>query len=101
MWKICGKTMITIKDLLNKIKWDNREDPRNYEFFYKDRFLIELQRIKCDDIINVEDGFMFIKSVRTVKFGGKTSREEHILPIPLHRIKQVTKKKVVIWERNH
>ena len=38
--------MISIKDLLNKIKWDNNEDPKDYSIFYLDRISNKLIKIK-------------------------------------------------------
>ena len=40
--------MITIEDLINKIKWDEREDPADYSLFYIDRMtkkLVEITKI--------------------------------------------------------
>ena len=79
--------MITIEQLINKIKWDDREDPADYALFYLDRITKKLVEIKYNDINRVDEGFMVI-----VRGGEETN-------IPLHRIRKVTKKGNVIWER--
>jgi len=78
--------MIYIKDLLNKIKWDKRENPEDYRIYYFDRIEKKLIPIKFDEILKMESGFLELR------------REEETF-IPLHRIKKVTKKDKVIWER--
>lgn len=75
--------MIPIKDLLNKVKWDKKEDPKDYEIVYMDRILQQEIRIKFKKISKIEENFMIID---------ETS-------IPLHRIVKVYKKGKLIWER--
>ena len=78
--------MIPIKDLLNKIKWDKRENPKEYSIFYFDRILKKLIQIPYTKIKRVEGSFMVLNN-------------EEESNTPLHRIKKVMKKDVVMWER--
>ncbi len=78
--------MIYIKDLLNKIKWDKRENPEEYKIYYFDRIDKKLIPIKFKDIIKIEGNFL------------RLDRKDETF-IPLHRIKKVIKKGKVVWER--
>ncbi|MBI2654443.1 DUF504 domain-containing protein [Candidatus Woesearchaeota archaeon] len=78
--------MITIKDLLNKIKWDKRENPEQYTLFYFDRIQKTLIKIPYTKIKKLEGSFMVLDN-------------EEETNIPLHRIKKVAKDNVVVWER--
>ena len=78
--------MIPIKDLINKIKWDKRENMHDYSIFYFDRILKKLIRIPYTKIKRLEGTFMVIDN-------------EEESDIPLHRIKKVTKNNAVVWER--
>lgn len=79
--------MIPIRELLNKIKWDKRENPKDYAVFYYDRVEDLLKEIKYEDIKRIDSGFLIIE------LAGKD------VNIPLHRIKKVKKKGGVVWER--
>lgn len=83
--------MISIKNLLNKIKWDSREKPEEYSLYYLDRVENELVVIKFRDIKRIEDNFIVIDR----DINGK--QEETM--IPLHRIRKVMKKDIIVWER--
>ncbi len=76
--------MITIKELLNKIYWDKNLNKEDYEIYYLDRLKKKLIEIKIKDIVKVEDNTLVLEN--------KT--------IPLHRIKKVTEKGKIIWQRN-
>ena len=78
--------MLPIHQLLNKIKWDKRESPEQYSIFYFDRILNKLISIPYNNIKRLEGSFMVLNN-------------EEETNIPLHRIKKVTKKDAVIWER--
>ena len=78
--------MITIKNLLNKIKWNKRENPKEYAIFYYDRILDKLMKIPYTKIKRLEGSFMVLNN-----------KEE--TNIPLHRVKKVMKKDVMVWER--
>jgi uncharacterized protein (UPF0248 family) len=78
--------MQPIQDLLNKIKWDKREDPEQYSIFYFDRIINKLIKIPYTKIKRIEGSFMVLDNVEESN-------------VPLHRIKKVAKAKVVVWER--
>ena len=78
--------MQPIHELLNKIKWDKRENPEQYSIFYFDRILNKLIKIPYTKIKRIEDNFMVLDN-------------EEESNIPLHRIKKVMKNNVVVWER--
>ncbi len=78
--------MIYIKDLLNKIKWDKRENPEDYKIYYFDRIENKLIPLRFEEIKEIDGNFL------------RLDREEETF-IPLHRIKKVTKKEKVVWER--
>lgn len=77
--------MIPIKDLINKIKWDKRESPKNYSLVYID--LGKKKELAYTSIKRLEGNFMIIER----------NREE--TEIPLHRIREVKKKGRIIWTR--
>ncbi|MBU0461947.1 MAG: DUF504 domain-containing protein [Nanoarchaeota archaeon] len=79
--------MITISELINKIKWDKREKPEEYVFYYVDRITKKLVPIKYKKIKRIDQGFMII------------NRDDKETEIPLHRIREVRKDKVSIWKR--
>ncbi len=96
--------MISIKDLLNEIKWDSRENPSDYVLFYyawrrkspasqkslifeDDRIENKLKELKLVDVEKVEEGFLVLM---------RSGKE---INIPLHRVRKVEKKGKVVWER--
>ena len=106
--------MQPIHELLNKIKWDKREDPKQYSIFYYDRILKKLIKVPYAKIKRIEGSFMVLDrlSSHESKSSGKTNPEkmgrdkvsEHFddeeeSNIPLHRIKKVAKNNIVVWER--
>ena len=78
--------MITIKDLLNKIKWDKKENPEDYVISYYDRIVNKLVHLKFKEI-QIKDTYIIL------------IKEDEEINIPLHRIRKVAKKGNVIWER--
>ena len=78
--------MQPIKELLNKIKWDKKENPEQYSIFYFDRILKKLIEISYNKIKKIEGSFMVVDN-------------EDESNVPLHRIKKVTKDNVVVWEK--
>lgn len=77
--------MILINDLINKIKWDDRENPDEYELEYLD--LNKLVKIAYTDIQKIDGSFMVLR------IDGKETY------VPLHRIKIVRKNGKIIWQR--
>ena len=78
--------MQPIKHLLNKIKWDKRENPKQYSIFYYDRILNKLIKIPYIKIKRLEGSFMILDN-------------EEESNIPLHRVKKVMKNNEIVWER--
>ena len=78
--------MQPIQDLLNKIKWDKRENPDDYSIFYYDRIIKKLMQIPYNKIKMIEGSFMVLDN-------------EEESNVPLHRIKRVEKNGSVVWER--
>ena len=74
-----------IRDLLNKIRWDNNEKPEDYSISYLDRVSKKNIEIRFKDIKSIEGSFMVV--------GEESSN------IPLHRIRKVKNKGKVIWQR--
>ena len=79
--------MIPIKDLINKIKYDAREKPGEYVFYYYDRIQEGLKELKFFDIKRMEGNFLVVD---------RGSKE---VEIPMHRIRKVKRKGKVVWER--
>lgn len=79
--------MQTLKELISKIKFDKRENPADYDFFYLDRINHKKVKINFKDILRVE-GEMFV-----------IEKNNFETEIPLHRIRQVTKNGEIIWQR--
>ncbi len=79
--------MKTTIDLFNKIKWDKKERPEDYEIFYFDRATKELMKLPFSSIKRVEGKFMVV------------DRHGEEVQIPLHRVREVRKKGVVVWKR--
>ena len=78
--------MQPIHELLNKIKWDKRENPNEYSIFYFDRILKKLIKIPYNKIKRVEGIFMVLDN-------------EDESNVPLHRIKKVTRNNIIVWQR--
>ncbi|MFH1332499.1 MAG: DUF504 domain-containing protein [archaeon] len=77
--------MIPIRKLLDKIKWDSKEQKQDYEISYLDRITGEEIRVGYDRIKEYDNEFFELEGSS----------------IPLHRIKKVYKKGKLIWERKH
>ncbi|HJX05977.1 MAG TPA: DUF504 domain-containing protein [Candidatus Nanoarchaeia archaeon] len=80
--------MITIKALLNKIKWDKNLNPGDYNLYYLDRISKTLKKLEYSDIIRIEGTFIIINNEK---------RDE--VNIPMHRVRRVENKDVVVWQR--
>ena len=79
--------MITIHDLVNKIKWDENENPEDYTLGYEDRVAKKIISVRFSEIKRIEDNFMILE------------RDMEEVSIPLHRVRVVKKKDAVVWER--
>jgi uncharacterized protein (UPF0248 family) len=79
--------MQTIKELLNKIRWDKRQKPEEYQLGILDRFSKEVGFVPFSEIKSFEGQFL------TLCKGDET------VDIPLHRIRAVKKSGTVIWKR--
>jgi len=79
--------MISIKDLLNKVKWDKKEEPSDYTVVYEDKLEKKYKEIAYNKIKKIEGAFMVL------------DREGEEVNIPLHRVKQVRKNGMVVWNR--
>lgn len=77
--------MKTAKEVLDKIKWDAKEDAAKYVIAYKD--FESLSEIKFTDIKKIDEGFMI------VNINGKETN------IPLHRIREIKKDGEIVWQR--
>jgi|TARA_Y100000310_G_scaffold302635_1_gene340206 uncharacterized protein (UPF0248 family) len=75
--------MITIKEFINKIRWDKNLDKDDYLLHYLDRIIKSEKTIKFEDIESLEGDFLM--------FDNKE--------LPLHRIRKVTRFGKVVWER--
>ncbi len=78
--------MIPIRDLQNKIRWDKKENPEDYSKGYWDNKDKKLIFIKFNEIKKIEGSFLLL------------NREEETY-IPMHRIKEVKKNGIVVWNR--
>lgn len=79
--------MQTILNLLNKIKWDKREDKNEYKIYYYDRRNKKNIEIRFKDIKDFDKLFII---------ANKNKKE---INIPLHRIKIVKRNEEIIWKR--
>lgn len=79
--------MITIKELLNRIRYDKRLNADDFLVYYLDRVSDELVEIGYKDIIRTEGSFMVLE------------RDGEEVEIPLHRIRAVKEKNKVVWKR--
>lgn len=79
--------MQTIKDLLNKIKWDEKLDKGDFVIYYLDKISNKLVGLGFNEILRLEGSFMVIE---------KDSKETYI---PLHRVREVKEKSKSVWNR--
>jgi uncharacterized protein (UPF0248 family) len=79
--------MRPILDILNKIKWDSRENPEDYTIGYFDRISKEIIEIPYLNIKRIEGTFLIV------------DRDNEEVHIPLHRIRVVKKRGAIVWKR--
>jgi len=80
--------MTTIKQLLDRIKWDENMKPEQFAVYYLDRVKNKLVEIRYVDIKKIEGNYIIIE---------KNGEEVNI---PMHRIKRVTKAGFTFWKRD-
>ncbi len=82
--------MKTIRQVLNKIRWDPRLKIEDYTVGYYDRVQDSIIKLRVSDInFQESDGFSFCK-----KDDVRSSR------IPFHRIRRVWEGENLVWCRN-
>ncbi len=79
--------MQTIKDFLNKIKWDEKLAKEDFVVYYLDKVSNMLVGLEFKEIIRLEGSFMVIE---------KDSKETYI---PLHRVREVKERGKLVWKR--
>lgn len=79
--------MIRLKELINKIKWDKRENPEDYILAYWDNMTRKLVEFPYKAIKEKSKSFI------TIEMDGEEKE------IPTHRIKLVKKKGETVWKR--
>ena len=72
--------MIPIKDLLNKIKWDKKEEPSDYTIVYKDRIENKYKEIKYSEIKGLSrEAIEKLENIKPISLG-QASRISGITP---------------------
>ncbi|MBD3313980.1 DUF504 domain-containing protein [Candidatus Woesearchaeota archaeon] len=84
--------METIKDLVNRILWDEKENKEDYFFFYVDRVENRENEIKGRNVLKTDSNFIVVERTRD---DGKKEQAE----IPMHRIRRVMKGDTTVWKR--
>jgi len=82
--------MIPIHQLLSRIQWDEEFGRGFFEIGYYDRVLDEIIRIPFADVIFPPGAH---DAIRVMDYDGV------VVSIPMHRIREVYKNKVLIWQR--
>ncbi|MBN2454063.1 DUF504 domain-containing protein [Candidatus Woesearchaeota archaeon] len=77
--------MQPLRELISKIRFGG-ETPSDYVFYYEDRKLNKLLELKFTDITRAENIFLVVM------------REKETY-IPMHRVREVRKKGIVVWKR--
>ncbi len=78
---------MTIKDLINKIKWNKNLNPDDYTLIYIDRIDKNKKKMNFTDIEKIEGSFLML------------TKEDKEVNIPLHRIREVRKQGKLVWKR--
>jgi uncharacterized protein (UPF0248 family) len=74
-------------DILNKIKWDKSENPKETFVFYFDRIKNQLLKIPFESIKEIGKSFIMIE------------KDGEEVEIPIHRIKEIRRNSKLIWSR--
>ena len=77
--------MKPIKELLNKIIWDPREQIEDYQIIYYDRIEAKELELPFAAIKRIEGNFLILKN------GAE---------LPMHRITKLKKKGKIVWSRH-
>jgi uncharacterized protein (UPF0248 family) len=75
--------MLTIREFLNKLKWDKSENSSEYVFYYLDRK--EIKPLEYEKIKRIEGTFLVLGEDETY--------------IPMHRIKRIEKNGKLVLQR--
>lgn len=82
--------MIPIQDLLNRIRWDEQFGKGRFEIGYYDRVYDAIIKVPFTELIfSKEDHFAF----------QLVNNFDERISIPFHRVRQVWKDGLIIWER--
>lgn len=71
------------KDMLNRIKWNKKLNPADFDIYYIDRITKKQECVKFTDIKFEGDFFRIGESF-----------------IPMHRIRKITSKGEIVWSRD-
>ena len=82
--------MIPIYELLSRIRWDKKFGMGNFEIGYYDRLLDRIIRVPFSHILFDQDDHRTIQVM---------DLDRVVHRVPLHRIYQVFKDDVLIWDR--
>ena len=82
--------MIPIQDILNRIRWDENFGTGNFLIGYEDRMAGKIITVSFQKILFPPGDHFFIQVV---------SSDQERISIPYHRIRQVWKNGVIIWQR--
>ena len=74
--------MEPIQNILNRIKWDSALNPCDYSIHYYDRNQDKLVEESCSNLLDND-----------------SSEDKELRVIPFHRIRRVSYKGKVFWER--
>jgi len=82
--------VIPLQDLLNRIRWDNEFGRGRFDLGYYDRVAGKIITVPFHEVILTEgDHFAF----------HLIDRDGEFVSIPFHRVRQVYKDGLLIWER--
>lgn len=76
------KKEVMEKDVLNRIKWDKRLNPADFDIYYLDRITNRLNMVKFTDIKPEGDFFCIGEAL-----------------VPMHRIRRIACKGEIVWSR--
>jgi uncharacterized protein (UPF0248 family) len=79
--------MTTIKQLLDRIKWDNSFKPEDFRIYYWDNRTKKMMEVRYVDVKEFGSGTFTI------------DKNGALVEIPLHLIRKVTKAGFVFWAR--